>query len=82
MKRTWKAFGGRYKNPYNAEHSIQVHFTFMKYLHGKFPDDIRKIVASYNCGETRVREMAKKWGTDWEVGIPLETRNYLRRILG
>lgn len=44
--------------------------------------DVRKAMASYNCGLGRVQSLVSAHGSNWEAGLPAETRSYLSAILG
>ncbi len=44
--------------------------------------DVRKAMASYNCGLGRVQSLVNAHGANWEAGLPHETRSYLSSILG
>lgn len=44
--------------------------------------DVRKALASYNCGLGRVQQLVDAHGANWEAGLPHETRSYLAAILG
>jgi len=44
--------------------------------------DVRKAMASYNCGLGRVQSLVQAHGANWEAGLPHETRSYLSSILG
>jgi len=44
--------------------------------------DVRKAMASYNCGLGRVQSLVQAHGANWESGLPHETRSYLSAILG
>jgi len=44
--------------------------------------DVRKAMASYNCGLGRVQSLVSAHGANWEAGLPAETRSYLSHILG
>jgi soluble lytic murein transglycosylase-like protein len=44
--------------------------------------DVRKAMASYNCGLGRVQSLVTAHGANWEAGLPAETRSYLSSILG
>jgi soluble lytic murein transglycosylase-like protein len=43
--------------------------------------DVRKAMASYNCGLGRVQSLVNAHGANWEAGLPAETRSYLSRNL-
>lgn len=50
----------------------------VKYFNG----DIQKAVAAYNAGPGTVQKLSQKYGSDWQQGLPKETSNYVRKILG
>ena len=54
----------------------------MAWLIGYWKGDVRRALASYNWGIGRVRKAVVGHGVGWEGQLPLETRDYLRKILG
>lgn len=60
-------------------------FDYMVAMNQKYKGDIRKALAAYNYGpgnvDKAIRE-ARKAGVPWERKVPLETRNYLKKIVG
>ena len=46
----------------------------------EFDGDEEKALAAYNGGPTTVKEAVKKFGTDWKAGIPLESKNYIKKV--
>lgn len=50
----------------------------VKYFNG----DVTKAVAAYNAGPATVQKLSQKYGNDWQQGLPKETSNYVRKILG
>ena len=69
---------------FNAEINIKYGCEYLRYLLNKF-DDVYTAIASYNAGETRVRNWLKN--TDYSmdkktlINIPFkETENYVKKI--
>jgi len=54
----------------------------MRHYLSVWDGDVRKALASYNCGLGRVQSLVNAHGATWESGLPEETRNYLNAILG
>lgn len=54
----------------------------MRHYLGVWNGDVRKALASYNCGLGRVQSLVNAHGANWEAGLPHETRSYLGAILG
>lgn len=54
----------------------------MRHYLNVWDGDVRKAVASYNCGLGRVQSLVNAHGANWEAGLPAETRSYLSHILG
>ncbi len=55
--------------------------TMRDYLE-RYGGDVRKALAAYNAGPGTVDGLVAARGSDWESGLPSETRRYLRSILG
>lgn len=54
----------------------------MRHYLNVWDGDVRKALASYNCGLGRVQSLVSAHGANWESGLPHETRSYLSAILG
>lgn len=89
--RTWeewheKEFGefplaGRYVNPFDPEDAVRAQADVMAWLLAIWSQDLRRALASYNFGLGNMRKIIDKHGDHWEEFLPLETKNYLKRIL-
>jgi len=55
---------------------------YMNQLLHQFGNDYRKALAAYNWGSGHVARAVARYGGMWETVLPLETRTYLKRILG
>ena len=66
---------------FDPEEAIRAQADIMGWLSGVWRGDLRKMLASYNAGIGRVKDSIEKHGDKWEEFMPLETRQYLNRIL-
>ena len=92
MDRTWKEweaneFGSdippnRHISPFDPEDSIRAQADVMRWLLSVWQGDVRRALACYNFGLGNVRKTLEKHGDQWEAFLPLETRNYLKRVMG
>lgn len=92
MDTTWKEwetneFGpiippNRHVSVFDPEDSIRAQADVMGWLFGVWHGDASKSLASYNFGLGNVRKTIEKHGEKWEAFLPLETKNYLKRVLG
>jgi len=68
----------------NEEHQIKTQSIYLDYLYQLEwygVDPIKATIASYNCGRGRVLRSIKENGIYfWEVGLPKETINYLKKL--
>lgn len=72
-----------YKIAYDPEKNIEVGIKEIERLIEKY-NSIHLALAAYNCGETRLRKIIKKYGKDWheiKYKLPKETRNYVIKVL-
>lgn len=72
----------RHVSPFDPEDAIRAQADVMGWLLGVWKGDNRKALASYNFGLGNVRKTIEKHGEQWREFLPLETRQYLDRILG
>ena len=92
MDRTWEEwaqneFGGnppprQHISVFDPEEAIRAQADIMGWLLGVWNADVRKSLSSYNFGLGNVRKTIEKHGDQWEAFLPLETKNYLTRVLG
>jgi len=73
-----------YYNIMNEDHQRIAHIIYMKYLlsvdYG-IEDSINKLAfASYNAGVNRVKSLVRKYGSDWTLHLPTETKHYLKQL--
>ncbi len=73
MPATASRFGVRRDQLYDPQHNLEAGVGYLSWLVDQFPNDLAKILAAYNAGETAVT----RYG-----GVPpyRETRDYVRRI--
>lgn len=69
-------------NPWNPEQSLLGASRLMASYVRQYGGDIAKALAAYNAGSGAVQRAVSLGGTNWRAFLPLETRNYLRVILG
>lgn len=69
----------------SPEEFLRGGFDYLTAMEKKYKGDMRKALAAYNYGpgnvDKAIRE-ARKAGVPWERKVPLETRNYLKKIVG
>ena len=92
MRTTWaewevNEFGldippNRHVSPFDPEDSIRAQADVMRWLLSVWQGDVRRALACYNFGLGNVRKTLEKHGDQWEAFLPLETRNYLTRVMG
>ena len=92
MDATWKEwtdneFGptippNRHVSVFDPEDSIRAQADIMQWLLGVWKGDVRKSLSAYNFGLGNVRKVLDKHGDQWEEFLPLETKTYLKRVLG
>lgn len=71
----------RYINPFDPEDAIRAQADIMAWLLGVWKGNVRQALSSYNWGIGHMRATVEKYGDQWETHLPLETRQYLKRIL-
>ena len=87
MPLTWEWVKVKAELPFNAKptqpkYAIAAQKYYMNYLL-ELPyikGDIIKALASYNCGQGRVKKLLKNYGNNWMKYLPKETKTYLERI--
>lgn len=75
MPATASRFGVPVGELFNPERNLEAGTRYLKWLTGRFPEDLPRILAAYNAGEANV---------DRYDGVPpfRETRRYIQRIYG
>lgn len=75
MPATASRFGIPVSELFNPARNIEAGTRYLKWLTGRFPEDLPRILAAYNAGEANV---------DRYQGVPpfRETRRYIQRIYG
>jgi hypothetical protein len=73
MPATARRFGVETHELFTPERNLEAGIGYLRWLVDRFPDDLPRVLAAYNAGETTV---------DRYQGIPpyRETRDYIRRI--
>ncbi len=69
---------------YDPELAIDASAAYIRNLLDKFDNNEMLAVASYNCGETKVRKIVKRQGESWhniKDHLPGETRDYVVKVL-
>jgi hypothetical protein len=67
----------------NQTEGEYIRFTtdYLKAMVKKFDGDVEKAVAAYNYGGVNVDKLVDKHGDSWKDKLPLETRNYLKKVM-
>ncbi|MFQ5527396.1 MAG: lytic transglycosylase domain-containing protein [Thermoanaerobaculia bacterium] len=75
MPATARRFGVPAGDLFNPARNLEAGTRYLRWLAGRYPDDLPRILAAYNAGEANVERYD---------GVPpfRETRGYLRRIYG
>ena len=91
MDATWKEwetneFGpvippNRHVSVFDPEDAIRAQADIVAWLLGVWKGDVCKALVSYNWGLGNLRKCIEKHGEEWDKFLPLETKNYLQRIL-
>lgn len=69
-------------SPWDPEDAIWFQADYIGWLLAYWQSDVRKAIASYNAGVGRVGRLVLHNVTEWEAGLPEETKAYLVKILG
>lgn len=68
----------------NESHQIYAQKSYMEYIYNRpwepYYDSYRATIASYNCGRGKVLRLMKKHFIYWELYLPHETKNYLKKL--
>lgn len=72
----------RHVSIFDPEDAIRAQADVMHWLLGIWQGDVAKALASYNWGLGNLRKCLEKHGENWREFIPLESRQYLKKILG
>lgn len=76
-----------YDGRYDTHAATQAALRYLKYLNGLFGGDWLLTLAAYNAGEgtlmraIQANRLLGGKGTFWELSLPLETQNYVIKIL-
>jgi soluble lytic murein transglycosylase-like protein len=66
-------------DPYDWKQAIPYAGQYLSKLHKQF-GSWEKALAAYNTGPDNLRKALRKHGDNWLAHVPLETRNYVRRL--
>lgn len=66
---------------YDWRQNIRGGIKYLSRMLNRFGGDYAKALAAYNWGPTILAHTIKDWGPAWREHLPLETKNYLNKIL-
>ena len=66
----------------NPQAGLMAGAETMRHYLNAWDGDVRKALASYNCGLGRVQQLVNAHGAHWEAALPAETQSYLNAIVG
>jgi soluble lytic murein transglycosylase-like protein len=69
-------------NPYDPVSSLDGAARYMATLSNSFGGDYAKALAGYNAGSATVNNAVRNGGANWLSLMPLETQNYVFKIMG
>lgn len=69
-------------DPHDWRANVIGGMKFMRQMMMCFERDPAKALAAYNCGPGRLAATIGQHGEEWRENLPLETKGYLRKILG
>jgi hypothetical protein len=69
-------------NPYDPISSLDGAARYMASLSNSFGGDYAKALAAYNAGSGTVNNAVRNGGANWLALMPLETQNYVYKIMG
>ncbi len=69
-------------NPYDPVSALYGAARYMARLSTSFGGDYAKALAAYNAGSAAVNNAVATGGANWLAYMPLETQNYVRKIMG
>lgn len=69
-------------NPYDPVSSLDGAARYMATLSNSYAGDYAKALAAYNAGSANVNNAVRNGGANWLSLLPLETQNYVRKIMG
>jgi soluble lytic murein transglycosylase-like protein len=68
-------------DPHDWHQNVNGGLRYMCAAMARFGKDPAKALAAYNCGSGRLAGLLEKHGREWREFLPLETKNYLKKIL-
>lgn len=72
---------GWHVNPHDPVASLLAAAKAMAWYQGHY-GSFDKALACYNAGTSALESAIARYGANWRVGLPLETRNYIMSIMG
>jgi len=69
-------------NPYDPASSLDGAARYMATLSNSYNGDYAKALAAYNAGSANVNNAVRNGGANWLSLLPLETQNYVTKIMG
>jgi soluble lytic murein transglycosylase-like protein len=69
-------------DPWNPVQSLSVAADHMSWYVTHYGGDYAKALAAYNAGTSTLDTAIARYGSNWKVGVPAETQNYIRAIMG
>jgi hypothetical protein len=69
-------------NPYDPVSALYGAARYMARLSNSFGGDYAKALAAYNAGSAAVNNAVATGGANWLASMPLETQNYVHKIMG
>ncbi len=68
-------------NPFGMYRETYAAADIEKQELARYHGDLRKAVAAYNLGDTKLDRVIAKHGDQWEQHLPRETKDYINRVL-
>ena len=71
------------KNPENnPEYNVRLGTAYLSYLLNLFNGDRNRAIASYNCGDARIRCLAERYPSEWIKHLDEQCNKYLKEPRG
>ena len=72
---------GWHVDPHDPVASLSAAAKAMAWYQGHY-GSFAKALACYNAGTAALESAMARYGANWRIGLPLETRNYITAIMG
>lgn len=69
-------------NPWDPVQALEGAARYMATYYHQYGNDYAKALAAYNAGPGVVDALVSQYGSYWMYHLPLETRNYIYKIMG